>query len=150
VVRALLYPLAEKLFDGNGGPEFIRLNAQLAASHAAVMNQSGSDVFHIGPLDRLQSAKTQFLQHLPAPIAQQRVSFAISLIFNSLADHSRMLEAAPQDAAANTELLIRNLEDCLVAICNAPVSTVVVEVLHKSSRVNTQPLNANNKKAGSK
>lgn len=134
VVRALLYPLAEKLFDDDGGPEFIQINAQLAASHAALLNQSGAGAFELGPLERLRAAKSKFLAHLPEPVARQRVAFAISLILNALADHSRHLQRHGDDAAVEMELLIRNLEDCLLAICAAPISAVVMETLRKTGR----------------
>ena len=129
VIRALLYPMAEKLFDGNGGREFIRINAQLAATFAAAVNKGHSDVLHIGPLDRLNKVRAEFLNDLPEPIARQRVILATSLILNGLADHSRLLDAG--EAAADTELFIRNLEDCLVALCAAPVSGETTTVLQR-------------------
>lgn len=134
VVRTLLYPLAEKLFDGNGGREFLRINAQLAVSFATVLNTSGTDGLQIGSLHRLQAVMAQFLGHLPKAIAQQRVMLATSLMLNGLADHSRLLEADhAKGEAADTEIFIRNLEDCLVALCEAPVSAAVTEALRKTT-----------------
>lgn len=131
VVRALLYPLAEKLFDGNGGREFIRINAQLAAAHAAVFNEGRTDTFNPWPMDRLNKIRAEFLNTLPAPIAHQRTSLAISLILNGLADHSRQLDAGARGPSSDTELFIRNLEDCLVALCTAPVSPQAAQVLQR-------------------
>jgi len=132
VVRALLYPMAEKLFDNDGGREFVRINAQLAASIAAILNKSEREPLQLGQLERLHAARAQFLGHLPDAVARQRVTLTTSLILNALADHSRLLESSPNDPAADTELLIRNLEDCLIAICDAPVSVAVADVLHKA------------------
>ncbi len=132
VVRALLYPLAEKLFDGDGGREFTRINAQLTTTLAAMLNTGRAGVFNVGPMDRLNAAKVRFLRHLPAPIAQQRVTLAVGLILHGLADHSRELDAAEPGAATDTELFIRNLEDCLVAVCAAPVSELSLCALEKA------------------
>ncbi|MDB5968339.1 MAG: TetR/AcrR family transcriptional regulator [Hydrocarboniphaga sp.] len=134
VVGTLLYPLAEKLFDGNGGRDFIRINAQLAAAHAAAINGATEAVFQIGPIDWLNAARAEFMHHLPEPIAQQRVTLAVALILNGLADHSRLLDRAPADPATDTELFIRNLEDCLVALCTAPASAAAVAALKKAEQ----------------
>lgn len=138
VVRALLYPMAEKLFDGNGGREFIRINAQLAATHAAALNSGHSDVFRIGPMDRLNKVRAEFLNDLPAPIAQQRVVLATSLILNGLADHSRLLDASAEHPVS-TEVFIRNLEDCLVALCMAPVSAETNDVIRRQTDAPAAP-----------
>ncbi|WP_428312966.1 TetR/AcrR family transcriptional regulator [Hydrocarboniphaga sp.] len=132
VVSTLLYPLAEKLFDGNGGREFIRINAQIAAAHAAAINGATEAVFQIGPIDWLSAARAEFMRHLPPPIAQQRVNLAVALILNGLADHSRLLDRVPADLATDTELFIRNLEDCLVAMCTAPASASTAAALGKA------------------
>lgn len=132
VVRALLYPLAEKLFDRDGGREFTRINAQLTITLAAMLNDGRAGVFNLGPMDRLNAARARFLRHLPEPIAQQRVTLAVGLILHGLADHSRTLDAAATGAATDTELFIRNLEDCLVAICAAPISAMTQAALDKT------------------
>lgn len=145
VVRALLYPLAEKLFDADGGREFTRINAQLTVTHAAMFNLSSTDVFNVGPLERLQGVKSQFLSHLPAPLAQQRVTLAIGLILHGLADHSCALESAPDAVAADTELFIRHLEDCLVAVCAAPVSDASMRALEKAQQAAPRPARRSNR-----
>lgn len=132
VVRALLYPMAEKLFDGDGGREYIRIAAELAMTYAAVINGVQADVLRLGSLDRLTTARRKLMQHLPEPIAQQRIQLAVSLILNGLADHSRVLDSGAKGPAADTELLIRNLEDCLVALCAAPVSIESSQALSKA------------------
>ena len=133
VVRALLYPMAEKLFDGDGGREFVRIAAELSSSYAAVLNGVRQDLLNLGSLDRLNAARSQLLKHLPEPIAQQRVRLGVSLILNGLADQSRVLDAGEKGPAADTELLIRNLEDCLVALYQAPVSAEVSTALRKAA-----------------
>lgn len=132
VVRALLYPMAEKLFDADGGREFIRIAAELSSSYAAVLNGVETDLLDLGSLERLTSARRRLLRHLPEPVAQQRVRLAVSLILNGLADQSRVLDAGEKGPFADTELLIRNLEDCLVALCNAPVSAASKAALDRT------------------
>lgn len=131
VVRALLYPMAEKLFDGDGGRDFVRIAAELSSSYAAVLNGVRQDMLNLGSLDRLNAARKHLLQLLPEAVAQQRVRLGVSLILNGLADQSRVLDAGEKGPAADTELLIRNLEDCLVALYQAPVSAEVGAVLNQ-------------------
>lgn len=131
VVRALLYPMAEKLFDSDGGREFVRIAAELSSSYAAVLNGVPVDLLNIGSLDLLMAARNRLLRHLPEPIAKQRVRLGVSLILNGLADQSRVLDAREKGPAADTELLIRNLEDCLVAIFESPVSVDAASALAK-------------------
>src|SRR3546814_17700731 len=59
---------------------------------------------------------------------------AIVLILHGLADHSRAIDRGAGGAASDTELFIRNLEDCLVALCAAPVSDVTRDTLEKVQR----------------
>lgn len=131
VVRALLYPMAEKLFDGDGGREFVRIAAELSSSYAAALNGVPVDLLNIGSLDRLIAARSHLLRHLPEPVAQQRVRLGVSLILNGLADQSRVLDAGEKGPAADTELLIRNLEDCLIALFETPMSTGASAALDK-------------------
>lgn len=138
VVRALLYPLAEKLFDRDGGREFIRINAQLVGAHVTTLN-GGTDLFNIGPLERLTKAKAHFLRHLPEAIAEQRVMLAIVLILHGLADHSRAIDRGAAEATSDTELFVRNLEDCLVALCVAPVSDVTRDALESAQHPPESP-----------
>src|SRR3546814_19029948 len=84
----------------------------------------GAVICCVSPLEQLSKAKAYFLQHLPEAIAAQRVMLAIVLILHGLADHSRAIDRGAGGAASDTELFIRNLEDCLVALCAAPVSDV--------------------------
>ncbi|MGQ0620128.1 MAG: TetR family transcriptional regulator [Panacagrimonas sp.] len=132
VVRAMLYPMAEKLFDADGGREYIRIAAELSSSYAAVLNGLQVDLLDLGSVERLASARRRLTQQLPEPVAQQRIRFVVSLILNGLADQSRALDAGEKGPAADTELLIRNLEDGLIALCNAPVSKASTEALLKT------------------
>lgn len=127
VVRAFVYPVAEQLGDPDGGKEFIRINAQLIVPHTLVVNQADATMPLRTPgTDRLarvlRSAMSGF--NLPEPIVQQRLLLAAMLLFHGLADHSQMLEVAKQnDPAIDTELFVLDLEDSIVALLSAPLST---------------------------
>jgi len=131
VIRAFVYPVAEKLFDPNGGKEFIRVNAQLLVPHMLSQQHPGSSLIVPG-LDRLtrslRSALAAF--QLPEPVVTQRLLLAAMLLFHGLADHSRMLEAlAQQGPVVDTELFVDNLEDSIVALLSAPLSGATRERL---------------------
>jgi AcrR family transcriptional regulator len=114
VIRALLEPLAAKLADPDGGCEFLRISAQLASSYTQALEGSHVDLFPAGLFEPVREARNTFLAHLPPAIAKQRVSLAISMLLHGLAEHSRT-----RRRRADTELFVRNLEDCLVAMCEA-------------------------------
>lgn len=118
VVRALLDPLAGKLADPDGGSEFLRISAQLASSYAQALEGSHVDLFPVGLFEPVRKARDVFLAHLSPVVANQRVSLAISMLLHGLAEHSR-----GRRRRAETALFLQNLEDCLIAVCEAPATT---------------------------
>lgn len=125
VVRAFVYPVAEKLFDPNGGQDFIRVNAQLTVSHTLSLENRAASPLRLHGVDRLNRALFQAVAGigLPEAIQRQRLLLAAMLLFQGLADHSRMLEAIDQgDASTDTELFICDLEDSIIALLSAPLS----------------------------
>jgi len=132
VIRAFVYPVAEKLFDPNGGKELIRVNAQLVVPHTlAQQYQTGSPLIVPG-LDRLTRALRSALAelNLPEVVISQRLLLAAMLLFHGLSDHSRMLEMIGQGSAViDTELFVNNLEDSIVALLSAPLSEATRERL---------------------
>lgn len=134
LVRALVYPVAEKMFDPDGGREFIRVNAQLIAQHATGLNRLGSTGFQIGSQERMVRALNDALRELPDVIVRQRALMATVLLFDGLADHSRMLRTVEVPSLmTHTELFIRNLEDGMVALLAAPISGDVESLLRRLS-----------------
>ncbi|MGA9911147.1 MAG: TetR/AcrR family transcriptional regulator [Paraburkholderia sp.] len=130
VVRALVYPVAEKLLDPDGGKEFVRLDAQLVATHTLSIQNLRTSSFKLSQVDRLTRALLGVIKNLPEPVAQQRLMLAAVVLFHGLADHSRMLDVSEMKSLAmHTELLVRNLEDCLVALLGGPVSPGTAELL---------------------
>lgn len=123
VVRAFVYPVAQQLGEADGGQEFIRINAQLIVPHTLAVQ--GTAALPLTPgTDRLTRVLRAAVApyELPEPIVQQRLLMAAMLLFHGLADHSRMLEVARQDAAIDTELFVHDLEDSIVALLSAPLS----------------------------
>lgn len=132
VIRAFVYPVAEKLFDPNGGKEFIRVNAQLVVPHTLAQHyQTGAPLIVPG-LERLTRALRSALAELALPeaVISQRLLLAAMLLFHGLADHSRMLEIMGNRApVVDTELFVNNLEDSIVALLSAPLSDATRERL---------------------
>ncbi|WP_175689271.1 TetR/AcrR family transcriptional regulator [Burkholderia anthina] len=123
VVGALLHPIAAKLDDPDGGTAFIRIEAQLVATHLMSIQHLRESSLRLRQVDRLVRALLAVTVDLPEPVAQQRLMLSAILLFHGLADHSRMLDA---NVAANplmhTPLFVRTLEDCLVALLSARMS----------------------------
>lgn len=124
LVQAFVRPVAAKLRDPDGGPEFIRINAQLIALHALSVQGMPASPLRLARADRFSRALRRVLRarRVPERLVQQRLLLAAVLVFHGLDDHSRMLEAAGRGAtAADTALFIANLEDAIVALLSAPV-----------------------------
>lgn len=125
VVKALIYPVAEKLLDADGGRDFIRINAQLVATHTLASQQLAASPFKVPLSDRLARVieKAMAEYRLPPAVLKQRTMLAGVLLFHGLADHSRMLDAVEHpEAAVDTELFVHTLEDATVAMLSGPVS----------------------------
>lgn len=132
VVRALMHPVAEKIFDPDGGKEFIRLDAQLVATHTLSVQNLRTSTLKLGQVDRLRRSLLDVIQDLPEPVAHQRLLMAAVLLLHGLADHSRMLDASEKESLVmDTELFIKNLEDCLVALLAGPMSPDTASLLSR-------------------
>lgn len=134
VVRAFVYPVAEKLFDADGGQYFIRFQAQLVATLTLDVHQLHASALKIAPVERLTAALRAATPHLGEALMRQRAMLATVLLFDGLADHTRMLEGADAPSPLiDTELFIRNLEDCIIALFSAPVSAATAARLTRVS-----------------
>lgn len=131
VVRALMCPLADKMFDPCGGKDFICLDAQLVAMNTLSVQNLRPSTFKRGQVDRLRRALLGVIQDLPEPVAEQRLHLAAVLLLHGLADHSRMLDASEnrKTLVMDTELFIKNTEDCLVALLSSPMSPETILLL---------------------
>jgi AcrR family transcriptional regulator len=122
VANTLVLPVAARFDDEDGGIAYIRISAQLAA--ASMLNYFHQDKDSdaspgYGP--DMTSLWAPFLQHLPKPVQDQRMSLVVGMLFHGLADHA-IYRASGEGDLANTELMVSNLIDCLCAVLSAPVS----------------------------
>lgn len=125
VVRAFVYPVAEKLMDPDGGEDFIRINAQLVATHTMFSQQIGSTTLHLPNQDRLSNALHDAMAsyNLPEPVIKQRAMLAAVLLFHGFSEHIKIkgcTRSTGMDVA--TDVFIHTLEDCLLALLSAPTS----------------------------
>lgn len=123
LVDAWLQPVVEKLHDPDGGREFIRVNAQLTAQHMLSLLKPGQGALHAPGTGRLTSGWNQVLADLPLAVRQQRLHLASILVFQGLADHSRLQEhLGDDDPAHDTALFVATLRDAIVALLAQPAS----------------------------
>ena len=123
LIRTMLYPLAEKLSDPDGGREFLRFSSHLVVSHTMAALELGNSQFHFTAVDRLTNAIRAVTPHLSNALQLQRGILIGVMLMNGLAEHSRILESCPKkDAGKLTRLFVANMEDCLTAVLTAPVS----------------------------
>lgn len=124
LVQAFVRPLAARLRAADGGPEFIRINAQLIALHALSVAGIPASPLRVASADPFfrRLRRTLRAGGLPAMLVQQRLMLAAVLVFHGLDDHARMLDASGRQREAATRLFTANLEDSVVALLAAPVS----------------------------
>ncbi|HEY3697790.1 MAG TPA: TetR/AcrR family transcriptional regulator [Spongiibacteraceae bacterium] len=125
VVRSFVYPVAEKLYDPNGGKEFIRIVAQILVPQTLSLQRKSMTALRMQNADRLTRAFRNTILHLglPEPIIRQRILLAAMLLYHGLADHSQMLDATKtDDPAIDTELFVNVIEDSIAAVLAAPMS----------------------------
>lgn len=127
VVRAFIYPVAEKLLDPDGGEDFIRINAQLVAIHTVSAQDMGPTPLNLPRADRLTRALHDAMAPygLPEAVVKQRTMLAAVLLFHGLSDHTKMKKSVKlPDSVTNIELFIRTLEDGMLALLSAPLSAL--------------------------
>jgi AcrR family transcriptional regulator len=123
VVRAFVRPVAAKLFDPNGGREFIRFNAQLVARHTMASQGLAASLLDVPQADRLGRKLRAVLaeRDLPAHLIEGRLMMAAIMLFHGLADYSRLVEAAPAaHSRADAENFSADLERMIEAALTAP------------------------------
>jgi AcrR family transcriptional regulator len=123
IVRAFVRPVAAKLFDPNGGREFIRFNAQLVARHTMASRGLAASLLNVPQADRLTRKLKSSLgeRHLPDHLIDGRLMMAAIMLFHGLADYSRLCEAIPAaHSRPDTEHFIADLERMIEAALTAP------------------------------
>ncbi|HQR02974.1 MAG: TetR/AcrR family transcriptional regulator [Proteobacteria bacterium] len=136
-VHAYVTPVAEKLRDTNGGPEYIRINAQLLALHAMYYQHLGPSTLRPPQATRMVETFGQCLSGagLPPPVQEQRLTLSSIMLFHGLADHSRIVQMSEQSGPSNdTALFVAILEDAITAMLTTPVSADTLALLPMANR----------------
>lgn len=128
IVRAFVRPVAAKLFDPNGGKEFIRFNAQLVARHT-LASRGVASPYNLPQADRLNRKLRAAMasRRFPDGLVEGRLMMAAIMLFHGLADYSRLRDAAPEaDDRADTERFIGDLETMIEGALTAPSAAGMV------------------------
>jgi AcrR family transcriptional regulator len=120
LVEILVLPLVAKLDDPDGGPEYIRVMAQLIGSPTHSFLDQRTLSMHAGGR-RLMSAVARQLSGLSRPTRRTRTLLVVSLLFHGLSDFARLREAGVVSANSQTPL-VSSLLDGLVGILAAEES----------------------------
>lgn len=135
LVDAWLQPVVDKLQDPDGGRAFIRVNAQLTAQHMLSLLRPGQGALQIPGAGRLTSGWAVVLADLPAAVRQQRLHLASILVFQGLADHSRLQEhLGDANPAHDTALFVATLRDAIVALLAQHASAACLSAAAKVNR----------------
>jgi AcrR family transcriptional regulator len=129
LAEALVLPVAEKLDDPDGGPAFLRVNAQLIGHPSFPLLSLHTQRINRGA-DRLNRLIAANAPDWPAPLWTPRWLLMIGLLFHGMADYARLLEAKDTSAGAPARgLFVNNLIDSVVAILEAPISSATASEL---------------------
>jgi len=130
LAEALVLPVAEKLDDPDGGPAFLRLNAQLIGHPSFPLLSLHAQRINRGA-DRLNRLIVATTPDWPEALWVPRWLLLIGLLFHGTADYARLLEAAAgaSDEAPPRGLFVNNLIDSVTAILEAPISSATASQL---------------------
>lgn len=117
LVEVLVLPLVAKLDDPDGGPEYIRVMAQLIGSPTHSFLAQGTRGMHAGG-SRLMRAISQRLAELSRPDRRMRTLLVVSLLFHGLSDFVRLHETGIVNTAHRNRL-VASLLDGLIGILDA-------------------------------
>jgi AcrR family transcriptional regulator len=122
VVRAFVRPVAAKLLDPDGGKEFIRLNAQLVATHSAPVGAEVQVLFRAPQTGRLHRMLELAMRQrkIPPHVSARRLILAAVMLYHGLADYSHVLEATGGLDPEQVEHFSRDLEAMILGALVAP------------------------------
>lgn len=116
VAAAVVQPLANRLFDADGGIEFIRITAQL-------INSGDFDLLHVSNFEdnpfakRMWSFVQQVTPQYPPQVQLSRTVLIVSLLFHGLSDYAGIVSRDNVKAmAADHDMFIQDLIDCVDAL----------------------------------
>ncbi len=130
VVRAMVRPLAEKLDDPDGGPEYVRFCAHTVVTRTMSVLKAIEPMFTYGSVERLVAVLEKDAVKLPDPLRMQRGLMLAVMLTHSLAEYCNVLDQlAEPDRQRATELFVSDLEDTLAAVLATPPSRQTLSLL---------------------
>ncbi len=134
VVEAMVWPLADKLRDPDGGRYFLRFSAQLVVPHTLDAMQVAKSGFQFGSVQRLADMMNRGAMMVPAPVSIHRGILVGVTLVHGLAEHARLLTAQGiTNGDALTDVFVTNLVDCLTAMLSTPLSSATERKLAAAS-----------------
>lgn len=123
VVAAFVRPVADKLFDADGGKEFLQINAGLVPQHTLAASEPGNPRYVIPDQTRLSRHLAAIVPKRAADsVVQNRLMMAGIMLFHGLADFSRLLDTSSRPhSRAETEAFVAELEAMILAVLTAPL-----------------------------
>jgi AcrR family transcriptional regulator len=131
IASALVLPVAARFEDPDGGLAYIKISAQLAATNTLRFFAPGDqsdDSANRGkdPGGNMTPLWAPFLESLPAPVRDQRMSLVVGMLFHGLADHAVFRDRG-RASLADTDLMVSNLIDSICAVLQAPASAQTLD-----------------------
>jgi AcrR family transcriptional regulator len=122
VIGAFVRPVAAKLRDPDGGKDFIRFNAQMIVPNMLAPRHLGPFLFTVPEMGRLAEKLGLAMepQALPPAVISQRLMMAAIMLFQGLADYSRIEDVSPEWGDEALEIFIGEIETMMLAALTAP------------------------------
>jgi AcrR family transcriptional regulator len=117
LVEALVWPVAEKLADRDGGIAFIRMNAELVGHPRHPLLALAPERTNRAA-DRLRRLTAEVTPRLPEAVWVPRWLMVTGLLFHGLADWSRQ----PPHRRPARDVFVNQLIDGIAAVLGAPLS----------------------------
>lgn len=123
LVAALVFPVAEKLDDRDGGRDYLIVASQLVGRPTAPLVRP-SVVGSSRGVDRLVRLLTRACPEIPEQLRMSRWVLVTGMLFHGLADFARLSSSeSPTIPASARELYVNNLVDAIAAIITTNASS---------------------------
>jgi AcrR family transcriptional regulator len=119
LVEVLVLPIADKVWEGEGGEAYVRINAAMIG-HPRRPLITPETTRRRDPNARLMRWIARATPALPRPLFGPRMVLVTGLVLHGLVDQARLAGAKRDDRA--WQLAVNHLIDCVIAVLRAPVS----------------------------
>lgn len=128
--KALIYPLAEKLDDDDGGEFYIHISAELNAQNVLNYFLRPEDGLQLQRETKIAKLVGDNMDHIPKPLITQRFLLLTGFVFHSLSEHAKIRSSEIElGLVSNTELMVENLVDTTAGMLNAGASSKTLSML---------------------